>query len=222
MKENIIKKYIFTVVIISILALAITTLSGYLFPKYETNSVEQYNSFSGHGQLTVNINESEGFTMEFQPEIESVSYEYLSEKSDVIVTGKVKEILPSKWNSDDGKRPHDSIDDFEWYDRIYTDVVIIVDEYLKSSGNKDEVIVRVFTGTVDGDVSTADYEASFQVGEDVLVYLIEDDWEYTKDLGPEHYFTLGSLQGKMTLTENGTAIGPHGNINLSDLVEMIP
>ncbi|WP_052324314.1 hypothetical protein [Methanolobus tindarius] len=86
---------------------------------------------------------------------------------------------------------------------------------------EDEVIVRVFTGTVGNDVSTADYEASFQPDEKVFLYLIEDEWEYTKDLGPDHYFTLGSIQGKLTLNDDGNAVGVHGTINQKELVEMI-
>ncbi|SFM47137.1 hypothetical protein [Methanolobus profundi] len=178
-------------------------------------------TFGGHGELTIDLNGSEGFTRESYVEIEEVSYEYLSRKSDLIIAGTVKEILPGKWNTIDGKRPHNSSNDLEWYDVIYTDVVITVDEYLKSSSATDEVVVRVFTGTVDGDVSTADYEPSFQTEEKVFLYLIEDDWEYTKDLGPEHYFVTGSAQGKLTIMDDGTAVGVHGTISQEELVEMI-
>ncbi|NPE29220.1 hypothetical protein HNV12_14920 [Methanococcoides sp. SA1] len=141
----------------------------------------------------------------------------MSREADIILTGTVKEILPSKWNTVDGKRPHESIDDFEWYDMIYTDVVVNVDEYLKNPSPEKEVTVRVFTGTVDKDIMTADYEASFQPGEKIFLYLVEDEWKYTKDLGPKHYFVLGSKQGKFTLNEDGKAARPDMDTTLEEL-----
>lgn len=189
--------------------------------QHEKKTVEQYRVSNGYHRMTININETSNFSMSSDVELEEVSYESLSEKSDIILTGTVKEILPSKWNSADGKRPHDSVDEFDWHDMIYTDFVISVDEYLKNPLQDEEVVVRVFTGTVGEDVSVSDYAASFQSGEKVFLYLAEDDWEYTKDLGPEHYFVFGSAQGKLTLMDDGTAVGEHGNINLSELTELI-
>lgn len=139
-------------------------------------------------------------------ELEAVSYDYLSQRSDVMLTGTVKEILPSKWNTADGKRPHDSAKDFEWHDMIYTDVVVTVDDYLKNPSKEGEVIVRVFAGTVDGDAMIADEEPTFENGEKVFLYLVEDEWEHTKNLGPKHYLVLGSMQGKLTLKGDGTAV----------------
>ncbi|KXS44388.1 hypothetical protein HWN40_00160 [Methanolobus zinderi] len=210
-----------TVIILLSVYLAIS-LSGCLILNSGTDSAGNSEFFEGHRELTIHENESEGLTAHSYPEIEYVSYDYLPKKSDVIIIGTMKEFLPSKWNTADVKRPHDSIEDFESNDVIYTDVVITVNEYLKNQLDEDEVIVRILTGTVDNDVSTADYEASFQPGENVLLYLVEDDWKYTKDIGPKHYFVLGSMQGKLTLKDDGTAVGPHGNISLSTLVEMIP
>jgi hypothetical protein len=125
-------------------------------------------------------------------------------------------MLPSKWNTLDGKRPFKSIEESKWYNMIYTDVVINVDECLKGSSD-EEVTVRIFNGSVDGDTMIADYEASFQSGEKVFLYLIEDEWKYTKDLGPEHYFVLGSMQGKFTLTEDGKAVRKDNVTTLGDL-----
>jgi hypothetical protein len=222
MKEIKIKYILALSVLFSLVLVGLVYTGGFLNDSSrEEASDNPYYTFGGYGELFISDNGSDGLIRGSNPEIEALSYEYLSENSDVILIGTVKEILPGKWNTVDGKRPHDSIDDFEWYDMIYTDVVITADEYLKNPLPEDEVIVRVFTGTVGNDVSTADYEASFQKGEKVFLYLIEDEWEYTKNLGPDHYFTLGSIQGKLTLTDDGNAMGVHGNISQNELVEMI-
>jgi hypothetical protein len=221
-KEMKIKYILALSVLFSLVLVGLVYAGGFLNDSSkEEASDNPYYTFGGYGELFISDNGSDGLIRGSNPEIQALSYEYLSENSDVILIGTVKEILPGKWNTVDGKRPHDSIDDFEWYDMIYTDVVITADEYLKNPLPEDEVIVRVFTGTVGNDVSTADYEASFQTGEKVFLYLIEDEWEYTKDLGPDHYFTLGSIQGKLTLTDDGNAMGVHGNISQNELVEMI-
>ncbi|WP_230375495.1 hypothetical protein [Methanolobus vulcani] len=222
MKEIKIKYILALSVLFSLVLVGLVYAGGFLNDSSkEEASDNPYYTFGGYGELFISDNGSDGLIRGSNPEIEALSYEYLSENSDVILIGTVKEILPGKWNTVDGKRPHDSIDDFEWYDMIYTDIVITADEYLKNPLPEDEVIVRVFTGTVGNDVSTADYEASFQKGEKVFLYLIEDEWEYTRNLGPDHYFTLGSIQGKLTLTDDGNAMGVHGNISQNELVEMI-
>jgi hypothetical protein len=222
MKEMKIKSILILSILFSLVLVGLIYASDFLNDSNKQEaSDDPYYTFGGYGELFISDNGSGGLIIGSNPEMEFLSYEYLTENSNVILIGTVKEILPSKWNTVDGKRPHDSVDDFEWYDMIYTDVVITADEYSKNPLPDDEVIVRVFTGTVGNDVSTADYEASFQPDEKVFLYLIEDEWEYTKDLGPDHYFTLGSIQGKLTLTDDGNAVGVHGTISQKELVEMI-
>jgi hypothetical protein len=222
MKEMKIKSILILSILFSLVLVGLIYASDFLNDSNKQEaSDDPYYTFGGYGELFISGNGSGGVTRSTFREIEALNYEYLTENSDVILIGTVKEILPSKWNSVDGKRPHDSVDEFEWYDMIYTDIVITADEYLKNPLPDDEVIVRVFTGTVGNDVSTDDYGASFQPDEKVFLYLIEDEWEYTKDLGPDHYFTLGSIQGKLTLTDDGNAVGVHGTISQKELVEMI-
>ena len=222
MKEMKIKSILVLSVLFSLVLVGLVYAGGFLNDSNnEVVGDDPYYTYGGYEELFISGNGSAGVTRSTFREIESLSYEYLTENSDVILIGTVKEILPGKWNTVDGKRPHESVDEFEWYDMIYTDVVITTDEYLKNPLPEDEVVVRVFTGTVGNDVSTDDYAASFQIGEKVFLYLIEDEWEYTKDLGPDHYFTLGLIQGKLTLTDDGNAVGVHGTISPNELVEMI-
>ncbi|ODV49799.1 hypothetical protein C7960_0605 [Methanohalophilus euhalobius] len=163
-------------------------------------------------------NENVGITIESHAELESVSHEYLKNESDVILTGTVTEILPSKWNTIDGKRSSKSVHDLKWHDMIYTDVVVAVDEYHKNPLNKKEVVVRIFSGTVGKDSFVLDSEPSFSLNEKVFLYLVEDNWEYTKNMGPKHYFVLGSMQGKYTLTDDGKAIRPDEVVAFEELL----
>lgn len=144
----------------------------------------------------------------------------LSNYSNIIVIGTVKEILPSKWNTINGKRPNNT-DSFSPFCLIYTDIVISVDKYLKNSLLSKEVTVRVEGGKVGNDILTVEPVPSFKIGEKVLLYLVKDDSPGTKDIGPEHFTVTGAIQGKFTLTDDGNAIRPDENTTLDELLSTI-
>ena len=84
----------------------------------------------------------------------------LSEKSDVIITGKVTQQNAS-WN--------------ESKTRIYTQATIQVDEYLKGNGNGSSLVVLYPGGEV-GDVGEMySHMPKFQDNEEVLVFLKKDE-----------------------------------------------
>ncbi|ABE52121.1 hypothetical protein [Methanococcoides burtonii] len=153
--------------------------------------------------------------------LEFLSYEDLSDRSDVILIGTVKEILPSKWNTADGTRPTDDIYDLGWHDVLYTDVIISVDGYLKNPLPKKEVIVRIQGGSDDYVTIDVEDESSFSLGERVFLYLNNDTWTDTKDLGPEHFVVTGASQGKFTLTDDGRVSQFDTSLALDELLETI-
>jgi hypothetical protein len=146
--------------------------------------------------------------------------EELSNNSYTILIGTVKEIKPSKWNSVDGKRPN-GIDSFSLEHLIYTDIIISVDKYLKNPLPSKEVTVRIDGGTVGNDTYEAMYEPGFKANEKVLLYLMEDVTNRTKDISPEHFKVTGYMQGKFTLTDNGKAIRPGENFSQNELLSKI-
>lgn len=150
----------------------------------------------------------------------SLNSEELSNNSYTILIGTVKEIKPSKWNSVDGKKPN-GIDSFSLEHLIYTDIIISVDKYLKNPLPSKEVTVRVDGGTVGNDTYEAMYEPSFKANEKVLLYLVEDVTNRTKDISPEHFKVTGYMQGKFTLTDNGKAIRPGENFSQNELLSKI-
>ncbi|MCO5382234.1 MAG: hypothetical protein NHB15_09240 [Methanosarcina barkeri] len=104
------------------------------------------------------------------------THEELSNYSDTIVIGTVKEIVPPKWNTVDGKQPNKPLKEIDHLnDTIYTDIVISVDEYLKNPLSSNEVIVRSIGGTTGNINMTSDAEPSFKTGEKVLLYLSKDN-----------------------------------------------
>jgi hypothetical protein len=149
-----------------------------------------------------------------------LNHDELSNRSDTIVMGTVKERLPSKWNSIDGKKPG-ATTKFSPYNLIYTDIIISVDKYLKNPLSSKEVRVRVAGGTVGNDTLTMQDEPSFKTGEKVLLYLMKDDSPGTKDIGPDHFVVTGLLQGKFTLTDDGKAVRPDETVSQDELLSTI-
>ncbi len=143
-----------------------------------------------------------GICIDFIP----YTHEELRDYSDTIVIGTVKKILPSRWNTKDGKQPDKPITELNSSDIIYTDIVIGVDEYLKNPLSSKEVIVRVVGGMIGNVNVTTDAEPSFNNSEKVLLYLSKEDSPNTKDIGPEHFIVTDFHRGKYTLTDDGRAI----------------
>lgn len=165
--------------------------------------------------------EFEAVTIETSGEIIALNFNDLNEDSETILIGTVKEILPSKWNTADGKRPAKLIADLGPDDTIYTDIVISVDEYLKNPLDQKEVIVRIGGGKDEFTIVDVDYEPSFERGEKVLLYLSEDISPMTKNIGPNHYAVTGFYQGKFTLTNDGMAERFDKSLDLEELLNSI-
>ena len=171
-------------------------------------------------KLENNSNEITGFGADVN--FIHYTHEELSKYSDTIVIGTVKEILPSKWNTANGKQPNKPLSEIDHLnDTIYTDIVIGVDEYLKNPLSSNEVIVRSIVGTVGNISMTSDAEPSFKTGEKVLLYLSKDDNPSTRDIGPEHFIVTDYYEGKFTLTDDGKAIGHVENTTLDELLSTI-
>jgi hypothetical protein len=153
--------------------------------------------------------------------LETLTHEDLGNYSDTIVIGTVKEILPSKWNTIDGKQPNKALTELNPNDLIYTDTTVSVDKYLKNPLLSNEVIVREIGGTVGNVNMKSDDEPSFKPGEKVLIYLSKDTNPDIKNIGSEHFIVTGFFQGKFTLTDNGKATTPYENTTLDELLSTI-
>lgn len=110
----------------------------------------------------------------------------MSQKSNVIVVGKVKEIKPSflVYENDDPRLP-----------LVITDVVVEIEKELTGSFNGTEVTVRTLGGKTDKFEHITFDEATFNPSERVLVLLGSDAGGVFKNM---HYVSGGS-QGKFEL-----------------------
>jgi hypothetical protein len=150
-----------------------------------------------------------------------LNFTELNQRSELIVVGTVKKILPSKWNTPDGKRENDSIDNIGENATMYTDIIITADRYLKNPLNQKEVRVRIEGGEDEVVGMVVDYEPSFKEGEKVLLYLREDTYPLFKEIGPKHYLVSGYNLGKFTLTDDGLAVRLDEQVNQTELLDSI-
>lgn len=150
-----------------------------------------------------------------------LNFTELNQRSESIVIGTVKEILPSKWNTPDGKRRGDTIENLGEYDAMYTDVIISVDKYLKNPLEQKEIRVRIQGGEDEVVKMVSDSEPSFKEGEKVLLYVSKDVSTIFKDFSPEHYLVIGSSLGKFTLTDDGMAVREYEYVDQTELLDAI-
>lgn len=127
---------------------------------------------------------------------------YLAKSSDTIAMGTVKEVLPGKWNTPDGKRPTELKNEI-----IYTDVIIDVGQYLKNPQASKNLTVRVLGGTVGIDSMTAEDEPKFEPNEKVILFLTRED-TITGNIGGQHLRVQGGIHGKFTITADQQAVRP--------------
>lgn len=128
--------------------------------------------------------------------------------SDSVVIAEVVDILPSRWNTQNGEKPtaNDGISH-----TIYTDVNVKIVEYLKgrplnnTTGNTT-VIVRTIGGIVGQDKQYVEDQPSYIVNEKVLIFLKNDSDPRTVNNGNKHFVTTGSMQGKVTIPANNEII----------------
>lgn len=151
--------------------------------------------------------------------LEEYSYDDLNNHADTVIIGKVKEILPPKWNT--GQINKSSTEKIKRGELIYTDIIISVDKYLKNPLSSNEVTVRVVGGTIGNITMTSDIEPNFKPGEEVLLYLSNDTYPYTKDIDSEHFVVTGHVQGKFKLTDDGKAVRPDKTVSQEELLSTI-
>lgn len=185
------------------------------------SSLSESNSSTGNEEVEELSSSNAPVTIGVSSLVEYLSPDNLTEDSDLVLIGSVKEILPAKWSPPDGKEPLNPIEDLGPYVVIYRDVVVSVDEYLKNPLSSNEVTVRTQGGTIGNLTMDAEDEPSFETGEKVLLYLVEDTYPATKALGPEHYVIYGCFQGKFSLTEDGKAVSKGETVELEEMLKLL-
>ncbi|WP_321416915.1 hypothetical protein [uncultured Methanomethylovorans sp.] len=150
-----------------------------------------------------------------------LNFTQLNQQSELIINGTVKEILPSKWNTPDGKRRGNAIEDIPENDTMYTDIIIKVDQCLKGSLEDQEIRVRTMGGK--DEIVRIDYEdePSFKENEQVLLYLHNDTNPGLENIDSNYYYITGAMLGKFTLTDDRLAIREYEYVNQTELLDSI-
>ncbi len=150
--------------------------------------------------------------------LEKYDIKKLISMSDNIIIGDVSEVLPSMWNTPDGKRaPNDNREDLF----IYTDAKIKIGESLKGSLDTDTVVVRVLGGSVEPYGQYSEDQPSYKTNEKVLVFLKKDSNPRTQDVGIGHMTTTGLIQGKISISQNNQVIIGDEKMSLDDVKNKI-
>lgn len=107
----------------------------------------------------------------------------LSKGADIIIIGKVSE-QKSRWNKDKT--------------RIYTDVSINVDEYLKGSTGQNSIIVTHLGGEVGEVGELYSHIPSFKAEEDVLLFVKKAKYDDAYNVFQGEYGKLSLIRDKNT------------------------
>ncbi len=143
---------------------------------------------------------------------ESGAYRKLSiddkiNEAEIIVIGEVKTVLPSRWDSPDGKGPNvitpQSI--FEADLSIFTDSLISVEQVLKGDV-KDQAVIRVrsYSGEVDNVKWEDDSQPAFENGQTFLLFLKENTGP-TKNVDPGAYMSINGISAIYTISGDTAA-----------------
>jgi hypothetical protein len=154
-----------------------------------------------------------------------LSIPFIDNHSESVVEGHVMEILPSRWNTPDGKKP--TLSDAGLASKagsIYTDVIIKVDKNVKGS-TPATLVVRTLGGQVGDYSNIVEDEAKFELGENVLIFLTKED-PFTNNSAGTHYRITSWKFGKFSITKDNQAVRPdvpaeYQRIPVEDLLKSI-
>lgn len=157
----------------------------------------------------------------------TTSYRNLAHEIDVIVIGMVKEVLPARWNTGDGKRPpvyHNLPIAEQRRFVIYTPVVIQVQRYLKAAQPAVELIAFGQAGGQVGQdrfVYSGDPQTPFVAGERVLVFLKAGSLNALAEYPPEANPSFFNAGGKHDIAADGRARYREIELPLEEVVRRV-
>ncbi|MDQ0194906.1 hypothetical protein [Paenibacillus wynnii] len=150
--------------------------------------------------------------IEASGDIPILSKRDLINNASVVIRGTVDKILPSSWSNPDFAKG------LEVRNTIQTDVLIKVNEVYKNKPYDNSVVtVRIEAGKVGNTTLTSEGYPTFQPGEEVVLFLSEDDGDLANP--NENYYVLtGMLQGKFSLNEKTSTDKTFVNKSDNDLL----
>jgi hypothetical protein len=145
-------------------------------------------------------------------------------RSEIIVIGEIKEVLPSKWNTLEtvNNRSLTSRSDVRQLGfGIFTDVIVTPVRFLKGSAPEDSTLrIRSFAGQIEHIRFINDLEPTYQEGQTYLFLLEQYRGAVENHIDPGFYLPIISGTGAFHI-ENGVAVSFDDGWSLDELVAYI-
>lgn len=124
-------------------------------------------------------------------------------EAELIVIGRVQEVLPSRWDSVDGKGPEivTSKIILEEDLSIFTDTLIVLEQILKGSFDQSVLRVRSYSGQIDQVQWIDKSQASYQDGKAYLLFLKMNTGP-TANIDPGAYMSINGISAIYAISEN--------------------
>lgn len=141
-----------------------------------------------------------------------------TQNATMIIIGTVKQVLPARWDTPDGRPPPDACS-LSTPHNIFRPVLVEVEQYVKGEQPQRIVQVYSFGGQVGKDKTTYSPEGlyTFREGERVLLFLKETGRQLRK-LGGR---PLMDILGHYMVTPDGMALDDHRTIPVQQLLDEI-
>lgn len=162
----------------------------------------------------------EPVTLTQSDSIETLTIDQKIEQAELIVIGRARTILPSRWLAPKGKETRNpSPEEVFRSGGLFTDTLITIDQILKGSFNQPNVRVRSYIGEREQVRWVNSSEPSFERGQIYLVFLVKDIGP-TKNVDPGDYVSVNSNRAIYKIVD-GKAISADDEWVLEELISYI-
>ncbi|HEX5505377.1 MAG TPA: hypothetical protein VFW96_22355 [Thermomicrobiales bacterium] len=155
-----------------------------------------------------------GYTVYVDGNVDGPNTNLYTDHAAVVIVGTVRQVLPTRWDTPDGRRPANPHDKANPY-TIYTPVLVDVEQYLKGQQPQSQLLLYAFGGQVGQDVAQRKPDSlyTFHDGERVVLFLSERSHEPRSLNGNPFWDVLEHY----TITQDGAATNYYRRVPLAQL-----
>ena len=162
----------------------------------------------------------EPVTFTQEDSLENLTIDQKIERAELIVIGRARTILPSRWLAPKGNETRNpSPEEVFRSGGLFTDTLITIDQILKGSFNQPNVRVRSYIGETEQVRWVNSSEPSFERGQIYLLFLVKDIGP-TKNVDPGDYVSVNSNRAVYEIVD-GKAISADDEWVLEELISYI-
>src|SRR5687768_5615773 len=162
----------------------------------------------------------EPVTFTQEDSLENLTIDQKIERAELIVIGRARTILPSRWLAPKGNETRNpSPEEVFRSGGLFTDTLITIDQILKGSFNQPKVRVRSYIGETEQVRWVNSSEPSFERGQIYLLFLVKDIGP-TKNVDPGDYVSVNSNRAVYEIVD-GKAISADDEWVLEELISYI-